>query len=113
MFGLTTLGFYHTVFALIAVVAGFVALARYGAISARSLAGQLFIWLTVITCLTGFGIFQHGGFGKPHVLGIMTLVVLAAAYAAERWQVAGRFSGVLAPIAYSFALFLHAIPGLN
>jgi len=34
---------------------------------------------TAITSPTGFGIFQHGGFGKPHVLGIVTLLVLAIA----------------------------------
>jgi hypothetical protein len=38
----------------------------------------VYIWTTVLTCLTGFGIFQHGGFGKPHALGVITLLVLAA-----------------------------------
>ena len=36
----------------------------------------MFFWGTVITCLTGFGIFRHGGFGNPHVLGVVTLIVL-------------------------------------
>jgi uncharacterized membrane protein len=78
MFGLTLLGTFHTAISLIAVVAGFVALARDREISTRSAAGAVFFWGTVITCLTGFGIFQHGGFGKPHVLGIVTLIVLGS-----------------------------------
>ncbi len=36
--------------------------------------------MTILTCVTGFGIFQHGGFGKAHMLGIITLVVLAIAW---------------------------------
>ena len=38
--------------------------------------------MTVLTCLTAFGIFQHGGFGKPHALGIVTLILLGMAYVA-------------------------------
>src|SRR5207247_1322979 len=84
MFGLTPLGTFHTAISLIAVVAGFIALARDREISTRSAAGAVFFWGTVITCVTGFGIFQHGGFGKPHVLGIVTLIVLGVGVAAER-----------------------------
>src|SRR2546422_2723749 len=96
MFGLTPLGTFHTAISLIAVVAGFVALARDKEISTRSAAGSLFFWGTVITCLTGFGIFRHGGFGKPHVLGIVTLIVLGGAVAAERARALGRGSRYIA-----------------
>src|SRR2546422_876270 len=84
MFGLTPLGTLHTAISLIAVVAGFVALARDKEISTSSAAGSVFFWGTVITCLTGFGIFRHGGVGNPHVLGIVTLIVLGGAVAAAR-----------------------------
>src|SRR2546425_952391 len=110
MFGLTPLGTFHTAIGLIAVVAGFVALARDKEISTRSAAGSLFFWGTVITCLTGFGIFQHGGFGKPHVLGIVTLIVLGAAVAAERGSAFGRVSRYVATLGYSLGLVLHFIP---
>src|SRR5439155_20449524 len=110
MFGLTPLGTLHTVISLIAVVAGFVALARDKEISTRSAAGSVFFWGTVITCLTGFGIFQHGGFGKPHVLGIVTLIVLGAAVGAERTSAFGRVSRYVATLGCSLGRFLHFIP---
>jgi uncharacterized membrane protein len=110
MFGLTPLGTFHTLVALIAVLAGFVALARYKEISTASRSGSVFFWGTVITCLTGFGIFQHGGFGNPHILGIVTLIVLGVALAAERRAVFGRASRYVRTLGYSFALFLHFIP---
>src|SRR2546430_12743255 len=110
MFGLTPLGTFHTAISLIAVVAGFVALARDKEISTRSAAGSLFFWGTVITCLTGFGIFRHGGFGNPHVLGIVTLIVLGVAVAAERGSAFGRVSRYVATLGYSLGLFLHFIP---
>ena len=82
--GLTSLGLVHTAISLIAVFAGIVALLRYKEITLRTGWGQVFVWTTVLTCLTGFGIFQHGGFGKPHVLGIITLLVLGVAEFARR-----------------------------
>ncbi|TMG93658.1 MAG: hypothetical protein E6H72_04325, partial [Betaproteobacteria bacterium] len=80
MFGLTPLGVIHTAISLIAVAAGLIALIRDKEISPRNMLGKTYVITTVITCLTGFGIFQHGGFGKPHTLGIITLIVLAVAY---------------------------------
>jgi uncharacterized membrane protein len=108
--GLTPLGTFHTAISLIAVVAGFVALARYKEIATSSTAGSVFFWGTVVTCLTGFGIFRHGGFGNPHILGIVALVVLGVAFVAERAGAFGRVSRYVATLGYSLALFLHFIP---
>src|SRR5258708_15958422 len=103
MFGLTPLGTLHTAISLVAVIAGFVALARYKEISSRSTSGSVFFWGTVTTCVTGFGIFQHGGFGKPHVLRIVTLIVLALALLAQR-------NGPLAPLSPHLAGLAHSLP---
>src|SRR3989442_15089672 len=84
MFGLTPLGTFHTAISLIAVVAGFVALARDREISTRSAAGSLFFWGTVITCLTGFGIFRPGGFGQPAAPGTPPLIGRRGPLAARR-----------------------------
>jgi len=110
MLGLTQLGTFHTAISLIAVIAGFVALARGKEISTRSTAGSVFFWGTVITCLTALGIFQHGGFGKPHIFAIITLVVLGVALSAERAASFGRASPFVAAVGFSLALFLHFIP---
>ncbi|MEC5396720.1 hypothetical protein [Uliginosibacterium sp. H1] len=112
MSGLTNLGTFHTVLALVAVAAGLVCLLRDQDISLRSRAGQAYVGLTVLTCLTGFGIFQRGGFGAPHVLGILTLGVLALA----AWAGTGRFgrlSPYVATVSYSLTFFFHMIPGLT
>ncbi len=79
IYGLTQLGVVHTIISLIAVAAGAIAFVRYGRISPGVTVGKVYVITTVLTCLTGFGIFQHGGFGKPHMLGILTLVMLGIA----------------------------------
>ena len=111
--GLTPLCAVHTVISLVAVVAGVIALLRAGAISSRTPVGKTYVATTVLTCLTGFGIFQQGGFGAPHILGIVTLVVIAAAVAAERTTLFGRASAYVATIGYSLTFFFHMIPGFT
>jgi uncharacterized membrane protein len=101
---LSTLGIVHTLISLAAVGSGIGALARYRVIGPASALGKLYIAGTVLSCLTSLFIFAHGGFGKPHVLALVTLAVLALAWAlARRWQ---RIASLL----YSFTLFLHMVP---
>src|SRR6266699_4257085 len=108
MFGLTPLGVIHTAISLIAVAAGLIALFRDKEISPRNGVGKIYIIATVLTCLTGFGIFQHGGFGKPHALGIITLVVLGVAAAAQRIGLFGRTAPYVETVSYS-ATFVFLI----
>jgi len=112
-YGLTPLGVVHTAVSLVAVAAGLIALVRDGRISPRNTLGKVYIVTTVITCLTGFGIFQHGGFGKPHVLGIITLVVLGVAAVAGRTDVFGRFSRHVETVSYTATFLFHMIPGVT
>jgi uncharacterized membrane protein len=113
MFGLTPLGLFHTAISLIAVISGLVALVRDQAITPDNGIGKLYIVTTVVTCLTAFGIFQHGGFGKAHVAAVITLAVLAVAALAGRSAVFGRASRYVETIAYSFTFFIHLIPGVT
>ena len=113
MLGLTNLGIVHTLISLVAVGAGIVAFLRYGAISSRNGVGMTYIVTTVLTCLTGFPIFQHGGFGPPHILGVITLITLAVILAAERANVFGRASAYIATIGYSLTFFFHMIPAFT
>ena len=105
MFGLTTLGAIHTAISLVALAAGIVSIVRFGEIAAGRTVGRVYVWATVLTCLTGFGIFQRGGFGAPHMLGIAAL--------ADSGRLFGGWSRYVATVAFSTTLFFHMIPGLT
>lgn len=113
MLGISPFGMLHTALALIAVVAGVMAFVRHGQISMGSRAGACYVLFTAATCITGLFIFHHGGFGAPHVLSILTLVVLAIAYAAERRGAVSGWPVYVASLGYSLTLFFHVIPGLT
>lgn len=113
MFGLTPLGILHTAISLIAVIAALIAFFRDKEILIKTMVGKVYVLTTIISCLTGLGIFQHGGFGKPHVLAIVTLLVLLLAAVAGYTRLLGRASPYVETVSYSATFFFHLIPGIT
>ena len=112
MSGLSAFGQVHTLISLVALGAGIVSFASYRKINPGSRSGMLYIWTTVLTCLTGFGIFAHGGFGKPHALGVITLLTLGLAWLADRRKFGAR-SAAVSVCAYSITFLFHMIPAVT
>ena len=112
IFGLTSLGVFHTLISLVALATGAIVLIRDGKISSDNVLGKTYIVATVIVCLTGFGIFQHGGFGKPHVLGIITLITLGIVWAASKGKL-GKASPYIERVGYSLTFFFHIVPTIT
>ena len=113
MIGLTTLGVFHTAIALVAVVCGFIALARDKEISATDRLGRVYLILTLVTAVTALGIFRHGAFGPPHALAVLTLVALAVGTVAASSQLFGRASRYVTAISYSSTMLFHMIPAVT
>ena len=112
IYGLTYLGVIHTLISLVAVGAALASFVRDRRIDPASALGKVYVWTTVLTCVTGFGIYQHGGFGKPHMLGIITLLVLGLAWLADRGRF-GRRSVQVSTISYSLTFFFHLVPAVT
>ena len=114
MLGITPFGMIHTIISLIAVAAGIISFIRYGAIVWDTKTGKTYVYTTILTCLTGFFIFHHGGFGKPHVLGIITLLVLSIALVAhEKVRLFGRASPYIEVVSFTMTFFFHLIPAIT
>jgi uncharacterized membrane protein len=110
---MTTLGVVHTAFAFVALFCGFLALVRYKEISLQHRSGLLYVLTTAITAATSLGIYQHGGFGFQHILGILTLVGLAIGVLAARTGVFGESSRIVQAIGYSSTFLFHLLPGVT
>jgi len=110
---LIPLGIVHTLISLIAVAAAIVALARDHKLVATNRVGRVYVVATALTCLTGLPIFQHGGFGPPHVLAILTLVALAVVVAAAKTTIFGSASRYVETIGLSLTVFFHWIPAVT
>ena len=90
IFGMTPLTFVHVVISLLGIVSGFVVL--WGLLTARRLDGwtSVFLVSTAATSVTGF-FFPFERLLPSHVLGVISLVVLAIAIVA---RYARHLSGV-------------------
>jgi hypothetical protein len=78
--GFTAFTWFHTILSLVAIVAGFVVVQDLLASRVRSLWTSTYIWTAVLTSATGFGF--TAPFGPSHVVGIISLVLLAGAIVA-------------------------------
>ena len=113
IFGLTPLGVFHTAVSLVALYTGIWALIRYKQFSVYERLTQVYLIFTFITAASGLGIFQHGGFGPPHVLAILTILAIVAGVVIEKTVMFGGLTRYAQALCYSTTLFFHAIPGFN
>jgi uncharacterized membrane protein len=112
MLGLTPLGVVHTAIGLVALASGLVALIRDRQISPRNLTGKIYVITTVLTCLTGFGIFQHHKISPGHILGAITLATLGVAALAGAGKF-GSLSKYVETVSYSATFLFNMIPGVT
>jgi uncharacterized membrane protein len=113
MAALTTLGIIHTAVSVVAVVSGIVVLIRDKQITSTTGLGKLYLITTFLTAATGLGIFQHGGFGPPHVLSILTILALVVGWVAGTTSLFGGWGRYVQAIAYTTTMFFPAIPGVT
>lgn len=113
MLGLTSLGLIHTAISLVAVVTGIIILVREHRIRYATNGGRLYVHATVLTSLTSLGIYHHGGFGKPHVLAIITLLTLAFARLTISKAWFSRRNATVEMVAYPATMLFHFIPALT
>src|SRR4051812_41461838 len=101
----------HVIISLIGITSGVVVL--LGLLGSRGLPGwtALFLVTTVLTSVTGF-FFHSQSFGPPHVVGVISLVVLAVALVALYvFHLAGSWRWVYIVTAM-LALYLNVFVGV-
>jgi hypothetical protein len=107
------LGVFHTVVSLAALYTGIWALIRYKEFSLANRLSQVYLLCTFVTAASGLGIFQHGGFGPPHVLSILAILAIVAGAVTEKTLLLGSWSHYFYALCYTTTLLFHSIPGFN
>ncbi len=112
IFGISVIGWIHTITGSIAIVLGLHILWQYKIISSKLTSGKIYIILTALSAATSLLIFNKGGFNLAHLLGIITIVALLVGYICERKDFFGLSSYVQAA-SYSSTLLFSLIPGMS
>ena len=110
---LSVLGIIHTAISIIALLTAYFSLFKYGKINPANGAGKLYIWLTVITCLTSLPIMRTGHLTGGHYLAIMILALLPIGIYAPSIKFLGNSMYYVQIAIMSTTLFFSMIPAVN
>ena len=107
MFGISPLGWVHTLGSLPAIPAAIYMFARHGRIVPRSGAGTLYFVSMLIGAVTVFLVAHEP---PSYVIGTATLVLLLAGFGAGRVRIPGRAAIYVETILLSLTAFLLMVP---
>ena len=110
---MTLLGWFHTVLGVLAVLSGFYILFKYQFISLKHLVGKVYILITFLVAASALAIYNQGGFGIAHVLGVLTLFALFVGMIVEKKELFGSLSKYIQALAYTSTLLFHMIPAIT
>jgi multisubunit Na+/H+ antiporter MnhG subunit len=110
MFGISPLGWLHTLGSLPAIPLAIYMLVRYGRIERRTVAGTVYLVSMLIGAATIF-LFAH----QPvsYGIAIATIVFLLIGYSAEKMRVLGRAALYVETICLSLTAFLLMVPTVS
>jgi hypothetical protein len=109
---LSVLGIIHTAISVFAILSALLALMRHGKINPSTITGKLYIFLTFITCITGFPIMKTGHLTGGHYLGILILVLLPIGIYVKQFRIFGKFTSYLQVVIMSSTLFFSLVPAV-
>ena len=112
VFGISLIGWIHTITGSLAIFIGIYILYKYKLIAYSLHSGKIYIFLTGISAATSLFIFNKGGFNLAHLLGLFTLFALFIGFIFERKQIFG-ISRYLQAFSYSATLLFSLIPGIS
>ncbi|QWK80686.1 hypothetical protein [Ochrobactrum sp. BTU1] len=110
MFGISTLGWLHTLGSLPAIPAAIYMIFRYGRVKPDSLAGRIYFVCMVIGSLT---IFLVAKAPISPAIAVITLLCLVTGYTMHRFTFLGRLRKYLETLLLSLSVFLLMVPSVS
>ena len=105
---LSILGIIHTAISILAILFALWALFSSGKIDPASTPGKRYVWLTVLTCVTGLPIMRFGHPTAGHYLAIIILILLPVGIYARRMRFLGKLGEYIQVLVMQPPCFYHA-----
>ena len=110
---ITLLGWFHTICGILSILIVLYVLLRHKLISFEQNLSKLYLLLTFITAFSSLLIYNQGGFGIAHILGVLTLAALVAGIFIEKTLILGWMSKYFYTICYTSTFLFHMIPAIT
>jgi len=110
---LTTLGIFHTLIGVSALIGASISLIKYGKIDLGHHSGKLYFYATIITALTALGISKNGGFNAGHIFSLFILALVLICYFLHTRRKENKPARYVENFLFSFSFFLSWVPTIN
>ena len=110
---MTLLGWFHTIIAIIALIAGFYTLAVNKLITLEHRSGKIYLACTLIAAVTALMIYNQGGFGPAHVLAVLTILALFAGFIVSKISLFSKIADYFQAFCFSATLLFHMVPAIT
>lgn len=111
--GLSSLGIFHTIIGVAAIVAAIVSFIKHGKINLAVSSGKIYFYGTVVTSLTALGLSKLGGFNPGHVFALFIVVLVLGAYFLHTKKAENQRARFFENFFLSFSFFLSWVPTVN
>lgn len=110
---LSSLGIFHTVIGVLAIIAAVIGFIKHGKIALGSLTGKIYFYGTLITSLTALGLSSVSGFNPGHGLALIIVLLIAGSYYLHTKKQGYNRYRFFENFFLSFSFFLSLIPTVN
>lgn len=111
--GLSSLGIFHTIIGVMAIIAALVGFIRAGKIDLSQPSGKIYFYCTLVASLSALGLSKHGGFNAGHVFALFIVALVLLAYFLYAKKQGNNRSRFFENFCLSFSFFLSLVPTVN
>ena len=109
--GISLIGWFHTIIGTAGILAGIYLLIRHNFIDIWSNLGMFYIICTLFTSASSFFIFSAtGSFNDAHLLSLLTILAIIAAFILDRFNFFGFLTKYLKELALSVTVLFSMLP---
>ncbi|MDY0779769.1 hypothetical protein [Tenacibaculum sp. IB213877] len=110
--GLSTLGIFHTLIGIIAIVAAIISYVKFGKINLWHTTGKIYFYFTIVTSLTSLGLLKNG-FNPGHIFALFIVILVLVAYYLYKKKLGNNKFRYFENFLLSFSFFLSWVPTIN
>ena len=109
--GISLIGWFHTIIGTAGIISGIYLLIRYKFINIWSSLGMFYIICTLLASGSSLFIFSATGkFNDAHILSILTILAIIAAFILDRFSLFGFLTKYLKELALSVTILFSMLP---
>lgn len=107
---ITLLGWFHTLLGIASILLGFYSFFSFKLLSWKKIPSRIYLVLTFITAVSALGIYNQGGFGIAHVMGVLAVLAILCGVYVERTRILGYLSTYFYTLCFTSTFLFHSLP---